>query len=125
MSELTPESSEPEIAQNASPDFRSKRPKIFAIAAMTLASVCVLLFAIMVLVMNLWNPTLGDQSLVLPTLGMLLVSGTMIALVGLSAGIIDLWRSQKSRQMTFLTLLVNGAVCVFIFLIIMIGVANS
>lgn len=100
-------------------------PRLIAFATMLLTLATVLIFVVTAIVLTIFKPDLGDQSMLLPTLGALLFSGTLMALLGLVAGLVDLSQSHDRRGVTVLAVVVNGLACLFVFSVTIIGIANS
>lgn len=100
-------------------------PRVLSFAAMLITCSVVMIFLVTAFVLHFTKPNLGDQPLLLPLLGAVLMAGTMIALLGLIAGLVDLTRSKGKRGITVLAVTINGLATLFIFSITMIGLANS
>lgn len=98
-----------------------KKSGAFTKALTWISVICAVLFSGLTLVLNLSQASLGKQSSFVLTLGILLVTGTVAALFGLLAGTINLTRADRSRQSAVVSLLVNGAICSLVFLLLVIG----
>lgn len=94
-------------------------------AATTLTFATMVLFLLIALIVNVVRPQLGDQPLVAPLMGAILLGGTGMAVLGLVTGIIDLTQSRDRRGVSVTTVLVNGGITLFIFTVMAIGFARS
>ncbi len=100
-------------------------PRMVAFSAMLFTIASLSAFAVVAIFLNVARPDLGEESLFLPILGALLMTGTLAALVGLLAGVIDLTRSQGKRGITVVSVVVNSIASLLVFAIITIGRLNT
>ena len=107
-----------EISQPIAP--RRTLSGIVAVVTMWLSIACFTVFTVMTILLNRWEAKLGQQSLVVLLLGVILLTGTLSALTGLLAGIIKITGDKSAIGLIVLTLIVNSAMCslVFVFLTI-------
>ena len=99
--------------------------RLLAFATMTLTIATISIFVITAVILNVFQPNLGDESLLLPLMGALLISGTGIAILGMVSGMIDLMESPGCERMTFASLIVNGLAIAFVFSVTVLGMINS
>lgn len=94
-------------------------------AACTLMVVAAGLVFLTVLVILAWKqPDLTEYPLLLPLVGAGVVSGTLLAIIGLVAGIIDLLQSRDRRGVSVLAVFVNGVACLAVFAMFVATMVN-
>jgi succinate dehydrogenase hydrophobic anchor subunit len=113
---------EMEVSQNRPSDWPVTRLVSFATMLLTFA--IVVFFIVTATILNFWQPDLGDQPLLLPLLGAVLVAGSLMALLGLVAGIVDLTQSKDKRGISVIAVVVNGGAALFVFAITVIGLVS-
>ncbi|WP_417847740.1 hypothetical protein [Thalassoglobus sp.] len=96
-------------------------PRLIAFSSMMLTISSLLLFVITGLVVNYAGPDLGDQSMLMPFLGAVLFGGSIMALLGLVAGLVDLVKSRDQRGVSVVSVVVNGTAFLFVVSIVTIG----
>lgn len=92
---------------------------------MNLTVAVFIMFTVTAVIVNVYQPDLGNESLIVPLMGAVLFAGTSIAALGLGAGIVDLISSHDRRGVTVLSVFINGAVCLFMFTVVLIGLMRS
>lgn len=98
--------------------------RMIAFSASTITVVCILIFVVSGVVVNTVQPDLGQESMLFPLLGAVLVAGSGVALIGLIAGLVDLVESSDRRGVTVLAVVLNGLVAVFVFSMVVIGLVS-
>jgi len=96
-------------------------PRLVAFSTMVFTLTSFSIFAIIAVSLNLTQPDLGEQSITFPILGILLIAGTVMALIGLLAGVVDLVESQDRRGITVLSVSVNATACLLAFELVLTG----
>lgn len=100
-------------------------PRLVAFSSMMLTLAVIAIFIVTFVCLTVLKPDLGDQSLLAPLMGALLVGGTLMAALGLIAGLVDLTQSKDKRGVSVLAVVINGLVALFVFSVIVIGLVNS
>ena len=101
----------------------SPRPSLrglVAIAAALTALGGVVLSFVSAAVLVWIKPDLSDNSLILPLLGAIIMGGSCMALIGLLAGIIDLFQTARQRGLSVLAVFINGSICLVVLALIVL-----
>ena len=99
--------------------------RLVAFAAMTITIATILVFGIVAACLLIFRPDLGDQPMIAPLMGAVLVGGTMVAIIGLLTGVVDLSSSRDSKTMTLVSILVNGTFALLVCIVVLTGVLRS
>ncbi|MEW4488126.1 hypothetical protein AB1L42_08590 [Thalassoglobus sp. JC818] len=99
--------------------------RLVAFASMTITIATVLIFGIVAACLLIFRPDLGDQPVIAPLMGAVLIAGTVVAIIGLLAGVVDLSSSRDSKTMTLVSILVNGAVALLVCIVVLTGILRS
>ncbi len=113
--------------QSAAPDLQTRDwplSRLIAFSTMVFTSASLSIFAVAAIFLSLSQPDLGNQSIVLPILGTLLIAGSFMAALGLLAGVRDLTRSRDKRGITVISVVVNGIASLLVCAIIITGLTN-
>lgn len=111
-----------EVYENRPGDWPVSRLVSFGTMLLTFA--IVVFFIVTAVVLNVWKPDLGDQPLLLPLMGAVLIAGSLMAIMGLVAGIVDLTQSKDKRGVSVLAVIVNGGAALFVFAVTVIGLVR-
>lgn len=95
--------------------------RLIAFATTTLVVAVVLMFLVVGVIINVFQPDLGDQPLLVPLLGACLISGTFLSLLGIVAGIHDLMTTHDRRGISVWAVVMNSVVCLFVFSVVAMG----
>ncbi|TWT58624.1 hypothetical protein KOR42_20060 [Thalassoglobus neptunius] len=99
--------------------------RLVAFAAMTITIATAVIFGIVAACLLFFRPDLGDQPVIAPLMGAVLVAGTMVAMIGLFAGVVDLSSSRDSKSMTLVSILVNGTFALLVCTVVLTGFLRS
>lgn len=111
------------LASNQPRDWPLSR--LISFGTMLLTFSIIILILIVAVLLNVFQPDLGDQPLLLPLLGAVLVAGSLMATLGLVAGVIDLTQSKDQRGISVVAVVVNGGAALFVFSVIVIGLMRQ